>query len=219
MCGRYSITTAPEAMRRLFKFKNDTPNLRPNHNCAPTQSLPVIRLDEDGDRELVTLKWGLIPFWAKDAKIAYSTINARAETVAEKPAFRAAFKKRRCLIPADGFYEWQPGEKKQPYRITMKDGEPFAMAGLWERWDKGEEPLESFTIIVTSGNSLMKPIHDRMPVILDPDTWDHWLTATDTAIPLALLQSYSAKKMAAYKVSTRVNSPKNNDATVLDPVT
>ena len=127
-------------------------------------------------------------------------------------------RERRCLVPADGFYEWQPGEKKQPYRITMKDGEPFAMAGLWERWDKGEEPLESFTIIVTAGNSLMKPIHDRMPVILPPETWDHWLTAADAAIPMALLQSYPASRMAAYKVSTRVNSPKNNDAEVIAPL-
>ncbi len=206
-------------MRRLFRFKNATPNLRSNYNAAPTQLLPVIRIGADGDRELATLRWGLIPMWAKDPKIAYSTINARAETVAEKPAFRTAFKKRRCLVPADGFYEWQAtGDGKQPYRITMKDGEPFAMAGLWERWDKGEEPLESFTIIVTSGNSLIKPIHDRMPVILDPDTWDHWLTAADTAIPMALLQSYPAKKMAAYKISTRVNSPKNNDAEVIEPL-
>jgi putative SOS response-associated peptidase YedK len=218
MCGRYSITTAPEAMQRLFKFTNAIPNLRPNYNAAPTQTLPVVRLDPKGKRELVQLKWGLIPIWAKDAKIAYSTINARAETVHEKPAFRTAFRKRRCLVPADGFYEWQPGEKKQPYRITMKDGEPFAMAGLWERWDKGEEPLESFTIIVTAGNSLMKPIHDRMPVILPPETWDHWLTAADAAIPMALLQSYPASRMAAYKVSTRVNSPKNNDAEVIAPL-
>jgi putative SOS response-associated peptidase YedK len=219
MCGRYSITTAPEAMRRLFKFTNDTPNLRPNYNAAPTQILPVVRLNEAGERELVTLKWGLVPFWAKDAKIAYSTINARAETVAEKPAFRAAFKKRRCLVPAGGFYEWQAtGDHKQPYRITMKDGETFAMAGLWERWDKGEEPMVSFTIIVTNGNSLLKPIHDRMPVILPAETWDHWLTATDTSIPLALLQSYPANKMRAYKVSTRVNSPRNNDAEVLLPM-
>lgn len=218
MCGRYSITTAPEAMQRLFKFMNAIPNLRPNYNAAPTQTLPVVRLDQKGERELAQLKWGLIPMWAKDSKIAYSTINARAETVHEKPAFRTAFRKRRCLVPADGFYEWQPGEKKQPYRITMKDGEPFAMAGLWERWDKGEEPLETFTIIVTAGNSLMKPIHDRMPVILPPETWDHWLTAADTAIPMALLQSYPASKMAAYKVSTRVNSPKNNDAEVIEPL-
>ena len=218
MCGRYSITTAPEAMRRLFKFTNDTPNLRPNYNCAPTQALPVVRLNAEGDRELVTLKWGLIPFWAKDSKIAYSTINARAETVVHKPAFRAAFKARRCLVPADGFYEWQPGEKKQPYRITMKDGEPFAMAGLWEQWDKGEEPLQTFTIIVTSGNSLMKPIHDRMPVILPADTWDHWLTSKDLGVPEALLMSYPASKMAAYNVSTRVNSPKNNDAEIIEPL-
>jgi len=214
MCGRYSITTNPEAMRRLFKFKNATPNLQPIYNAAPTQILPVVRLGQEGERELVTLKWGLIPSWAKDAKLGFSTINARAETVHQKPAFRTAFRKRRCLVPADGFYEWQPGEKKQPYRITMADGEPFAMAGLWERW----EEIESFTIIVTAGNSLMKPIHDRMPVILPGEIWDHWLTATDTAIPMALLQSYPAAKMTAYKVSPRVGNPKNNDAEIIEPL-
>jgi putative SOS response-associated peptidase YedK len=203
---------------RLFRFTNATPNITPIYNAAPTQILPVVRLDADGQRELVTLKWGLIPFWAKDAKIAHSTINARAETVVHKPAFRAAFKARRCLIPADGFYEWQPGEKRQPYRITMKDGEPFAMAGLWEQWDKAEEPLQSFTIIVTEGNSLMKAIHDRMPVILPTDTWDHWLTAKDIGIPQALLMSYPASRMKAYKVSPRVGSPKNNHAAIIDPL-
>jgi len=224
MCGRYSITTAPEAMRRLFRFANPTPNLQPRYNAAPSQELPVVRLDKDGNRELAMLRWGLLPAWADDPKIAYSMINARAETVPQKPAFRTAFRKRRCLVPADGFYEWQAlADGKQPWRITMEDGGPFAMAGLWERWEKGDgvtgpgPAVESFTIIVTEANQSLKPIHDRMPVILDPSTYDMWLESKDTTIPLALLQSPVSVRVTAYRVSKRVNAPKNDDAAVIEP--
>lgn len=220
MCGRFTRLMSYRQLVEIYRITEPEigpePELRPQYNLAPSQSAAVVRLDTQGRRELAMLRWGLIPSWAKDPKIAYSTINARAETVHEKPAFRTAFRKRRCLIPADGFYEWQEtGAAKQPWRITMKDGAPFAMAGLWERWDKGEAPIESFTIIVTSGNAVTKPIHDRMPAILHPDTWEAWLSSTDTTIPMALLQPYPAGEMTAYRVSRKVNSPKNDTAEVI----
>jgi putative SOS response-associated peptidase YedK len=203
------ITTTPGA----------PPGWKPRYNAAPTQRMPVVRIVDD-KRELALLRWGLIPSWAKDPKIGNSLINARGETVAEKPAFRSAFKARRCLVLVDGFYEWRklPGGGKQPYRITMADGSPFAFAGLWERWDKGDEPLETFTIITTTANELVVPIHDRMPVILDPADYDAWLESPDTAIPMALIQPYPARRMSAYPVSTRVNSPRNDDAAVIERV-
>lgn len=226
MCGRYSITTNPEALRRLFRFINATPNIPPRYNAAPTQDLPVVRLDKNGNRELAMLRWGLIPSWADDPKTGFSMINARAESLATKPAFRKAFRKRRCLVPADGFYQWKAvAGGKQPYRITMKDGAPFAMAGLWERWFDDRDAqigdsvrvVDSFTIIVTTANDLCRQIHDRMPVILHPDTWDAWLTATDVETPAALLQRYPASQMTMYPVSKRVGSPKNDDAQLIEP--
>jgi putative SOS response-associated peptidase YedK len=228
MCGRYTITTNPEAMRQLFRFLNPTPNLPPHYNAAPTQQLPVVRRDRSGARELVQLRWGLIPAWAKDPKIGYSMINAKAETVDEAPAYRAAFRSRRCLVPVDGFYEWrQQGKERLPYRFTLEDGGLFALAGLWERWsprrprpgqqsDSGQgSPIESFTIVVTEANDVVRRIHDRMPVIIDPADYDAWLDAADTTIPMALLQSYSAAKMRCYPVSRRVNSAKNDDPEVM----
>ena len=220
MCGRFTNMLTWEELvllARLATMPETTFVWQPRYNVAPTQAMPVVRM-VDGKRELALLRWGLIPSWAKDPKIGNSLINARGETVHEKPAFRSAFKARRCLVPADGFYEWRklPGGGKQPYRITMADGSPFAFAGLWERWDKGEEPLETFTIITTSANELVAPIHDRMPVILDPADYDAWLESPDTAIPIALIQPYPAKRMSAYPVSTRVNSPRNDDAAVIE---
>ncbi len=182
MCGRYSITKPVEAMRQLFDFAGPLPNLPARYNVAPTQEVPIIRSqggdgDGGGGRALAMLRWGLIPFWAKEPSIAYRMINARAETVATKPAFRAAFRARRCLVPADGFYEWQKrGRAKQPFRIVLKGEALFAFAGLWERWSGGEgEVIESCTIIVTEANELLRPIHDRMPVILDPADLGAWL--------------------------------------------
>lgn len=206
-------------LARLAAMPDTHFSWEPRYNAAPTQRMPVVRVF-DGKRELVLLRWGLIPSWAKDPKIGNSLINARGETVHEKPAFRSAFKARRCLVPADGFYEWRKlsGGSKQPYRITMADSSPFAFAGLWERWDKGDEPLETFTIITTTANVLVAPIHDRMPVILDPADYDAWLESQDTTIPMALLQPYPAKRMSAYPVSTRVNSPRNDDAAVIERV-
>jgi putative SOS response-associated peptidase YedK len=220
MCGRYSITTAPEAMRRLFRFENAAPDLQPRYNAAPTDKLPVVRLDRDGRRELAVLRWGLIPFWAKDEKIGFRSINARAESVATAPAFREAFQHRRCLVPVNGFYEWKrlPDGGKQPYHIGMRDGSPFALAGLWERWKKGAQPIESFTIITGEPNSLTAALHDRMPVILEPDHWDAWLTAKDTAAPLTMLQPFPAQLMVAYPVSPKVGNVKNDTPDLVQPL-
>ncbi len=222
MCGRYSLTTAPEALRRLFDF-DTTPNLQPRYNIAPTQSAPVVRPAANGGRELAMLRWGLIPSWAKEASIGSKMINARSETVAEKPSFRSAFRHRRCLVPADGFYEWRrQGEIKQPYRIGMKDGDAFAFAGLWESWPgtDTDEAVETFTIITTEANRKLHPIHARMPVILAPDAYDAWLDAESGSRDdaLGLLRPFAEAPMAFYRVSTRVNSPRNDDPDCLAPI-
>jgi putative SOS response-associated peptidase YedK len=220
MCGRYSITTAPEAMRRLFRFTNPVPELPPRYNAAPTDKLPVVRLDREGNRELAVLRWGLIPFWAKDEKIGFKSINARAETASTAPAFREAFRHRHCLVPATGFYEWKklPGGGKQPYNIRMRDGSPMAFAGLWERWRKGQEPIETFTIITGQPNSLTAELHDRMPVILEPDHWDTWLAARDMVAMQAMLQPFPAQLMRAYPVSQKVGNVKNDTPDLIEPL-
>jgi putative SOS response-associated peptidase YedK len=219
MCGRYSITTNPEAMRRLFGFMGPTPNLEPRYNAAPTQPLPVIRLDKQGQRRLVALRWGLVPSWADDVKVGARMINARAETVERNSSFRNAFQRRRCLVPADGFYEWHATkEGRLPWRFTMKDGEPFAFAGLWEFWKKQDQVVESFTIIVTQANALVGSIHDRMPVILDIASYEEWLSGTDPSRLLALLKPFPAEGMAAHRVSPRVNDWKNDDVDVTTPI-
>ena len=222
MCGRYSLTTAPEALRRLFDF-DTTPNLQPRYNIAPTQSAPVVRTAANGGRELAMLRWGLIPSWAKEASIGNKMINARSETVAEKPSFRSAFRHRRCLVPADGFYEWRrEGEIKQPYRIGMKGGAAFAFAGLWESWDGTDDDaaVETFTILTTEANRRLGPIHARMPVILAPDAYDAWLDAESGSRDdaLGLLRPFAEAPMAFYRVSTRVNSPRNDDPDCLTPI-
>jgi putative SOS response-associated peptidase YedK len=214
MCGRYSITTNHEAIKRLFQVSGGANWWRPRYNVAPTQDAPVIRLNDAGQRELVQLRWGLVPHWAKDLKIGYKTINARAETVARSPAFQDAFRSRRCLVLTDGFYEWQPqGDTKQPFRIVMKHREPFALAGLWERWGPRENPTETFTIIVTEANELCAAIHNRMPVVIDRADYDSWLRAE--AGGENLLRPYPADRMEAYPVSTRVNSHRNDDEDVI----
>lgn len=218
MCGRYSLTTPPEAMRRLFGYA-ENPNMQPRYNVAPTQLAPVVRLNAEGGRALTMLRWGLIPAWAKETKIGASLINARAETAAEKPSFRAAFKKRRCLVPADGFYEWRTvGKLKQPYRITLAGGGPFAFAGLWESW-RGDAPeaIESFTILTTGANERLAELHNRMPVILDAADYDSWLGAAEANLAAALLRPYRAERMTYYAVSRRVNSAKFDDAECITP--
>jgi putative SOS response-associated peptidase YedK len=222
MCGRYSITTAPEALRRLFKFLNPPPNLPPRYNLAPTQDAPVVRLDKQGGRELAMMRWGLVPYWSKGPGHGYSMINARAETVASKASFRSALERRRCLVPADGFFEWRKdGRHRLPYHITMKDGQPFAFAGLWERWKSpAGEKLDSFTIIVTDANAAIAPIHDRMPVILDEAGADLWLEAKPERRDeiVALMKPLPADAVALRRVSTRVNDPDNDDPACLQPV-
>jgi putative SOS response-associated peptidase YedK len=174
-----------------------------------------------GNREFALLRWGLVPFWAKDAKLAFSTINARAEEAATKPAFREALKKRRCLVPAAAFYEWQrlDAKPKKPFAIALISGEPYAFAGLWESWrPKDGEPLETFTILTTEPNELMAPIHNRMPVILEPKDYDHWLDARDQARPpVDLLRPHPADRMRAWPVSDRVGNVRNNDPQLLEP--
>jgi putative SOS response-associated peptidase YedK len=224
MCGRYTLTKSPSDLQDVFDLKGPSLNLPPRYNLAPSQDAPVVRRDaEEGEgRALAMLRWGLVPSWSKEPKSGYSMINARAETVAEKPAFRRLLKSHRCLVPADGFYEWRPvGKRKQPYRIAMKDGAPFAFAGLWDRWRGAEgETIESFTIIVTEANALVRPIHDRMPVILDPGDYALWLGEGEAAVEpaLALLKPHPAELMTAYPVDPRVNNPRNDDAELLAPL-
>lgn len=221
MCGRYSFTSPIEAVRQVFELPAlPATNLQPRYNIAPTQNAPVVRLNADGERELVILRWGLIPSWAKEEKIGYRTINARAETVTSKPSFRAAFRQRRCLVPATGFYEWQvqgKGKPKQPYNIAMADGGPFGMAGLWERWEGPDGPVETYTIVVGEPNDLVRPIHNRMPIIIASEDHDSWLSAsTDDAS--ALLNPYKPDEMTAWPVSTVVNSPKNDKPECIEPL-
>ncbi|MCW5751296.1 MAG: SOS response-associated peptidase [Alphaproteobacteria bacterium] len=220
MCGRYSITTPVEALARLFWFP-ERPNLAPRYNMAPTQIAPVVRESEDG-RHLALLRWGLVPFWAKDAGIGARLINARAETLSEKPAFRDAFRKRRCILPADGFYEWQAAEGgKRPHLIRRRDGRPLAFAGLWESWrgGGGAEPLETFTIVTTDANETLRPIHERMPAILEEADFSLWLAATSDAARLrALLRPAGKDILEAIEVSTRVNNVRNDDAACAAPL-
>ncbi|MBX6321377.1 MAG: SOS response-associated peptidase [Rhodospirillaceae bacterium] len=222
MCGRYSITTAPEALRRLFRFLNPVPNLPPRYNLAPTQDAPVVRLDRQGRRELGLLRWGLVPYWSKGPKHGYSMINARAETVAAKASFRGALERRRCLVPADGFFEWRrEGRRRQPHYITLKSGQPFAFAGLWDRWKGPEgERVESFTIIVTDANAAVAPIHDRMPVILEGAAADLWLEAEEGRLQeaMALLKPIAAEALAVRAVSPRVNSVENDGPECIAPI-
>jgi putative SOS response-associated peptidase YedK len=214
MCGRFALYSDPSTLAHRFSA-GVLPDIRPRFNVAPTQNILIVR-EESDKRHFAWARWGLIPHWAKDVDIGYSTINARAETVADKPVFRDAFRRRRCLIPADGFYEWQakPGSKaKQPWFLVLRNRLPMALAGLWERWRSPEgEEVESCSIIVTEANTLMQPIHDRMPVILAPGHWDAWLETSsyDARTLQNLLKPYPNEDMAAWKVSTKVNSPKND---------
>ncbi|GAB5471735.1 MAG: SOS response-associated peptidase [Rhodospirillales bacterium] len=227
MCGRYSITTAPEALRALFAFE-ERPNLAPRFNVAPTQSVPVVRRDRDGGRHLAALRWGLVPPWAKDLAIGAKMINARAETVAEKPAFRKAFAQRRCLVLADGFYEWRPGKTgkapKQPFRMEFAERAPFAFAGLWERWGRDDGAIESVTIITCPANSALEALHHRMPVILEPQAFEAWLDPQGAATASSeLLRPYDQEAGAygplrIYPVSTRLNKATNDDASLLEPI-
>ncbi|AQU80462.1 SOS response-associated peptidase [Planococcus faecalis] len=224
MCGRYSLFTDYAVLIERFTIetsKIDQHSYSKSYNVAPSQQ--VLSIINDGDKNrLGELRWGLIPSWAKDAKIGYKMINARAETVAEKPSFRNAFKKRRCLVVADSFYEWQRASaEKIPMRIKLKTGEPFAFAAIWESWTGPDNKIiNSCSIITTSSNVLMESIHDRMPVILSKEDEKTWLDprVEDIEILKTLLKPYRAEDMEAYRVSEEVNSPKNNKPELIEKV-
>jgi putative SOS response-associated peptidase YedK len=222
MCGRVIQTSTPEAIRRLFDAIAPAPNAPPRYNGAPSQELMVLRRNpETGERTLQLLRWGLIPSWTKDAKGGRKPINARAETVASSPMFKGAYAKRRCLLPIDGFFEWKAikGSKtKQPYALAMKDRSPFAVAGIWENWTRPDsgEAIRTFAVITCEANQLVNQIHDRMPVIVAPTDYDRWLGLEID--PRDLMKPFPAELMTMWPVSTRVNSPRNDDAALLDPV-
>jgi putative SOS response-associated peptidase YedK len=220
MCGRFALLTYAEALTERFGVDDVIMRPEPRYNIAPSQNVTVVVQRET--RQLTEMRWGLIPFWAKDVSIGNRMINARAETVAEKPAFRSAFKKRRCMILADGFYEWQKvGKIKKPIHIRLKNREPFAFAGLYEYWKtKSGKMLESCTIITTTPNKLLSSIHHRMPVILSPEKESEWLDPENQNVSelLSILQPYTPDEMEAYEVSIFVNSPKNQGPLCTEPV-
>lgn len=225
MCGRFTHRYTWAELHALMRLALGAPpiDLAPRFNVAPTQSAPVVRQSASGERACAKLRWGLVPFWADDVAIGSRLINARSEEAASKPSFRAAFKKRRCLVPVSHFYEWQtvPGEKhKQPWAFSVKNTPLFAFAGLWEAWDKGGEPLETFTVLTGRPNELVAPLHNRMPIIVPPDLYDLWLDpAIETPEKLApVLQPFPAENMQAMRVSTRVNSPANDDSGLVEPL-
>lgn len=219
MCGRFIQATSGEALAERFGLKLPVDHAA-RYNVAPNQPVLGIRA-VDGGRELAWLRWGLVPSWSPEPRSKYSTINARAETVAEKPTYRQAFRCRRCLIPADGFYEWrQVDGRKQPYCIGLVDGEPFAFAGLWERWEREGQVVESCTILVTQANERIAPIHDRMPVILEPADYDAWLDLTlqDATRLLPLLRPYPAERISLWPVGAEVNRPGNEGPGLMAPI-
>jgi putative SOS response-associated peptidase YedK len=223
MCGR--VIQSSEPLRLAIVDGLDVSdsrmgNVRPRYNAAPSQELLVIRENhETGQRSLDLIKWGLIPYWCKDPKGGRKPINAKAETIAKLPMFRDAYAKRRCIVPVDGFFEWRAikGAAKQPYAIAMKDGSPFGLAGIWENWLNPDtnEWERTFAIITVPSNDLVGQIHDRMPAILEPDSYDRWLGPESD--PRDLMISYSSEPMTIWPISTRVNSPANDDAALLEP--
>ncbi|PWE17603.1 DUF159 family protein [Marinicauda salina] len=215
MCGRYVITVSLDQMRAMFGV-TDRPNLQPTWNAAPTQDLPVIRRGKEGEARLSQIRWGLVPHWSKTGpEGAKPLINARAETAADKPMFRAAMARRRALVPADGFYEWsKEGDRKQPWYITRADGEPMVFAGLWERWGEGSERVDSFAILTTDASADIKAIHHRAPVILESGAWSDWL---DPDIdPQPFLHPAADGALAARRISTRVNSVRNDGPELIE---
>ena len=222
MCGRFTLFEADKILSKEFGVSG-FPTLSPRNNIAPSQSVAAVRVAPAGtNRELALLRWGLIPSWSKDPSIGNRLINARAETAHEKPSFRNAFKRHRCLIPANGFYEWQRLERgKQPFYIRMHDGRPFAFAGLWDRWESPDESvIETCTILTTAANDVLAPIHDRMPVILPPPDYDLWLDSgvSERERLSPLLRSFPAQEMEAFPVGPRVNNPKMDDTRCIIPL-
>ncbi|MDM9382938.1 SOS response-associated peptidase [Chlorogloeopsis sp. ULAP01] len=216
MCGRFTLSVIPEVLAQAFHLEQ-VPDIEPQYNIAPTQMVgTVLYNSQNHKREFQQLRWGLIPSWAKDSSMGAKLINARAETVAEKPAFRSAFKRRRCLVVADGFYEWQKQDgKKQPYYFRLQNGQPFGFAGLWEEWESPQkQQIKSCTILTTQANDLLQPLHDRMPVILTEQDYQMWLNCQmqEPEVLQQLLQPYKSEEMIGYPVSTLVNNPKHNSS-------
>ncbi|MDY6901318.1 MAG: SOS response-associated peptidase [Cyanobacteriota bacterium] len=223
MCGRFTLVTEPESLKQVFDI-SDISNCQfeSQYNIAPTQMVATVLYNSETEkRDCQLLRWGLIPSWSKDSKIGARMINARAETLAEKPSFRSAFKRRRCLVLADGFYEWEKLEtKKQPYYFQLQDKQPFAFAGLWEEWQSPEdEKIASCTIITTNANELLQSIHNRMPVILEQQDYEQWLDPQlqKTELLQELLQPYKHENMTKTAVSIRVNNPQNNSPECIKP--
>jgi putative SOS response-associated peptidase YedK len=221
MCGRFTQRTPAPRLKKEFGVE-EVPEVEARYNIAPTQSIHSVRQTLDG-REMSFLKWGLIPSWAKDSSMGAKLINARSETVKEKPSFREAFKRRRCIIPADGFYGWQrTGGRKQPFFFHMQDDRPFGFAGLWDRWKSEDgELIESCTILTTEANEVLRPVHDRMPVILHPEEYSLWLEAEERQSDLLveLLRPYPAEEMVGHPVSSSINSPRNQGAELTQQLT
>lgn len=222
MCGRFTLFDTADAVAERFGLA-DTPSLSPRYNIAPSQEVAAVRIPPGGPaRELVPLRWGLVPSWAKDPAVGNRMINARAETAAGKPAFRSAIRRRRCLVPADGFYEWKrAGGRKQPYYIRLRDGGIFAFAGLWESWEgAGHASVESCAILTTGSNDLLRPIHERMPVILSPRDYDRWISPAvqDPGALAPLLRSFPSGDMAVFPVGTAVNNPKTDTPGLVRPL-
>ena len=214
MCGRFVQFSDPDTYKEVFEL-DACPDVPARYNIAPTQQVLAVRAVRPGSREAMLLRWGLVPSWSKGPDSRYSMINARAESVHERPAYRSAFRSRRCLIPAEGFYEWQNSKTgKQPFLISITDHTPFAMAGLWETWQGPDgSPLQTCTVIVTEANSAIRPVHDRMPVILPPDSYDRWLDPDiqDPSLLMPLLLPYPADGTHLTPVSQRVNNARNDD--------
>jgi len=225
MCGRVRLSSDVSEIKLVFSIPphRPTPNTAPSWNVAPTDPMPVIRFDaKAGERSLDVLRWGLVPFWAKDLNVGFSNINAKAEGIEGKPAFREAFQRRRCLVPVDNFYEWKKtATGKPPYAIALADRGLMALAGLWENWrSPAGEWVRSFAIITTTPNKLCAELHDRMPVVLGPQVWPEWLgeEPADPACLKALLAPYPAEEMTCWPVSLRVGNVKNNDPSLIEPV-
>jgi putative SOS response-associated peptidase YedK len=218
MCGRYAVTSSPEAIRALFRYA-EQPDFPPRYNIAPTQPIAIVRL-HNGQRQFALVRWGLIPSWVKDPRTVSLMFNARGETARDKPAFSAAMKRRRCLVPADGFYEWQKqGGRKQPFYIRARSGEPLAFAGLWETWvgPNGEE-IDTAAIVTTAANKTLKPLHDRMPVIVPPGAFDLWLSGeADVETVASLIAPAPDDLLEAYPVSVAVNSAANDNPALIEP--
>ena len=220
MCGRFTQRADSKKLAKAFEVA-EVPPVEARYNIVPTQDVLAVLEREDG-REATFYKWGLVPSWAKDASMGARLINARSETVAEKPAFRQAFRQRRCIIPADGFYEWQrTGGRKQPFFFRMRDERPFGFAGLWERWEgESGEVINSCAILTTEANEVLRPVHDRMPVILHPDDYGPWLGAEERELGLVkemlMLRPYSSEEMTGYPVGVSVNSPRNQGAGLIE---